>query len=195
MIIAVSFSAKQIPSEIESKTIYPLLAKPVSRIYFILGKFLGSLLISIIAFSVFYALYVGAIMVKGEGAGIILMLQSYLFSVLLLAFLSALAMFFSLFLTISANFTIIFILYFFTYWYNDTLKDLIVSSSQKVPYLLYSALYYLIPHFEFYDTRIRLVHMWDPLPLWVITSVTVYTVIYISLVIWLATSLFKRKSL
>ena len=195
MVIAVSFSAKQIPSETESKTIYPLLAKPVSRTSFILGKFLGSLLISIIAFSVFYALYLGAIMAKGEGVGIVLILQSYLFSVLLLMFLSAISIFFSLFLTISANFTITFILYFFAYWYNDSLKDMILSSSGKVSYLLYSALYYLIPHFEFYDTRIRLVHLWDPLPLWVVASVTVYTVIYVSLVTWLANTVFKRKSL
>ena len=37
-------AARQLPREFESRTIYPLLAKPVSRFQFLMGKILGVLL-------------------------------------------------------------------------------------------------------------------------------------------------------
>ena len=194
MIIAVSFSAKQIPSEIESKTVYPILAKPVSRTQFILGKFAGSILISTITFTVFYMVFLSFIFAKGEAASLCLVAQSYLFSILLLSLISSISVLFSLFLTVAANITITLLLYFFIYWYNGMLKGLISQASGKMS-IVYNALYYILPHFEFYDTKIRLVHLWDPLPGWVVISVLIYTFLYISLIIWLAGAIFKRKGL
>jgi len=178
MVITISFSAKQIQSEIDAKTIYPLMAKPISRAHFILGKYFGSLLISIGSFTVFYALYLTIIVSKGEGADFLLAAQTYFFTALLFCFLSAVTIFFSLFLTLSANITVTFLLYFVMRWFNSSIRELITISDEKISYA-YSVLYYLLPHFEFYDIKIRLVHAWDPLPLWVVLSVTAYTILYI----------------
>ena len=41
LFIAITCTARQIPAEREHRTIFPLLAKPVSRGQFLLGKFLG----------------------------------------------------------------------------------------------------------------------------------------------------------
>ena len=194
MIITITFSAKQIPAEIETKTIYPLLAKPVSRTQFILGKFIGSLFIAIISFTAFYGLYLSFIFSKGESTSIILILQYYWLTILLLGLLSSFAIFFSLFFTISANIAITFLLYFFMFWYNESLRKLFVLSKAKMAYV-YTLLYYILPHFEFYDLRIRLVHLWEPLPLWVMSSISIYTVIYTALILWLTSMIFKRKSL
>jgi ABC-type transport system involved in multi-copper enzyme maturation permease subunit len=194
LIITISFSAKQIPAEIEAKTIYPLLAKPVSRSQFILGKFVGSLFISFISFSAFYCLYLLFILTKGEHTSLILLAQYYWLSLLLLALIASFSILFSLFLTVSANIAITFCLYFFMFWYNEALRKLLVLASGKLTYL-YSLLYYILPHFEFYDLRIRLVHLWEPLPLWVITAISIYTVLYIGLIIWITSIIFKRKSL
>ncbi|MFC1577113.1 ABC transporter permease subunit [Candidatus Omnitrophota bacterium] len=194
IVIAVTFSAKQIPAELKTKTVYPLLAKPVSKAQLILGKYLGSILISIGSFTVFYACFLAAIMTKGEGAPAALLFQSYLFSVLLLCLLSAVAVLFSLSLTLSANITLTFLLYFLIRWLNNSVREVILVSEKAVSYL-YTVIYYILPHFEFYDTKIRLVHMWDPLPLWVVLSVAAYTAIYVSCLLWISVSLFKRKSL
>ena len=43
LIIAVTFSSKQLPEEIGAHTVLPLLAKPVSRGHLLTGRFLGSL--------------------------------------------------------------------------------------------------------------------------------------------------------
>ena len=194
MIVAVSFSAKQIPQELECKTIYPLLAKPVSRTQFILGKFLGSLFISIITFTAFYSLYLVFIVSKGESAGPVLILQSYILSCFLLVFISSFAILFSLFFTVSANIAITLMFYFFIYWYNGVLREILLLSSQKFSYF-YNILYYILPHFEFFDMRIRIVHLWDPLPLWVITSISIYTVLYTGMIVWLTSVIFKRRGL
>src|SRR5882724_7545249 len=41
LVIAIGTTARQIPAERENRTIFPLLAKPVSRAQVILGKFAG----------------------------------------------------------------------------------------------------------------------------------------------------------
>ncbi|MBU1044066.1 MAG: ABC transporter permease [Candidatus Omnitrophica bacterium] len=194
MIITITFSAKQIPAEIETKTIYPLLAKPVSRTQFVLGKFIGSLFISFISFTSFYILYLGFIFSKGEAASLILLSQYYLLSLLLLSMLSAFALMFSLFLTISANISITFLLYFFMFWYNDALRKTLLLAEGKIT-LVYNLLYYILPHFEFFDIRTRIIHLWEPLPFWVVTAISIYSILYIGLLLWLTVLCFKRKNL
>jgi len=194
MIITISLSAKQIPSEIESKTVYPLLAKPISRTHFVLGKFLGSFFISTITFTIFYVFYLLVVFSKGEGTTLILAIQAYMLSVLLLAMLSSITICFSLFFTVPANITMVLMLYFFISWYSGILKNLIVSSTQKIAYF-YNVLYYLIPHFEFYDIKTRLVHIWGPLPFWVMAAIFLYTAIYVSFIIWTANIIFRKKTL
>src|SRR5947207_143783 len=41
LVIAIGTAARQLPAERESRTIFPLLAKPVTRAQVIVGKFLG----------------------------------------------------------------------------------------------------------------------------------------------------------
>src|SRR5271156_2506691 len=63
LIIAITTSARQIPAERESRTIFPLLAKPVSRAEVIAGKFAGCWLacgLSLLMFYFFYGIIVGS---------------------------------------------------------------------------------------------------------------------------------------
>ena len=46
LVIAITTAARQIPVERESRTLFPLLAKPVTRGQVIMGKFLGCWLVS-----------------------------------------------------------------------------------------------------------------------------------------------------
>lgn len=64
MIVAVAGTASLIPSELDNRTIYTLLAKPVLRIEFLLGKFLGSVMILFIALSLMSATFAGVIFYK-----------------------------------------------------------------------------------------------------------------------------------
>src|SRR3974390_3070243 len=58
LVIAIVTTARQIPAERESRTIFPLLAKPVTRPQVILGKFGGCWLacgLGLAVFSLFFA--------------------------------------------------------------------------------------------------------------------------------------------
>src|SRR5512137_1879066 len=57
LVIAIGTTARQIPAERENRTIFPLLAKPVTRAHVILGKFLGCWLACGLALFVFYLFF------------------------------------------------------------------------------------------------------------------------------------------
>ncbi len=194
VIITIVFSAKQIPAELESRTIYPLLAKPVSRADFVLGKFAGSFLISAFSFTVFYALYVVMVTLKAGSISLAMGLQAYILFLCMYAILSAFSILFSLFLTLSANISLVFLLYFLISWYNGILRSLCLKASGAKAFI-FNAAYYILPHFEFFDTRIRIVHGWPPIPLWVLSSIVVYSLIYTAVLLWAAISSFNKKSL
>src|ERR1051325_5496357 len=58
LVIAITTTARQIPAERESRTIFPLLAKPITRWQVIVGKFFGCWFASGLALIVFYVFFV-----------------------------------------------------------------------------------------------------------------------------------------
>ena len=54
LVIAIGTAARQIPAEREARTLFPMLAKPVSRGQVVAGKFLGCWLATGVALVVFY---------------------------------------------------------------------------------------------------------------------------------------------
>src|ERR1700733_6829518 len=65
LVMAVGTTARQIPAERENRTIFPLLAKPVTRAHVVVGKFLGCWLACGFALVVFY-LFLGVISASRE---------------------------------------------------------------------------------------------------------------------------------
>lgn len=194
VIIAVTFSAKQIPAEMESKTVYPLLAKPVSRFTLIAGRYLGSFLAASAAFTLFYLIYGIFSHLKGGITSPVLFFQTYLFSLLSVSLLCALSVLCSLFMTLSGAATITFIAYFGVMWFSEGVRDMAVAGKGFISYISLGA-YYMLPHFEFYDLRIRLVHGWAPVPAWAVWHLIAYTVIYTWALLYLSYLILKRKYL
>lgn len=69
LVIAIGTAARQIPAERENRTIFPLLAKPVTRGQFIMGKFLGCWLACGVALVVFYVFFGVVSESRGRGDG------------------------------------------------------------------------------------------------------------------------------
>src|SRR3954468_10267105 len=57
LIIAITTAARQVPAERESRTIFPLLAKPIARWQVLLGKFVGCWIATGFALLVFYIFF------------------------------------------------------------------------------------------------------------------------------------------
>ena len=98
LVIALGVSARLFPPEFESRTVYPLLAKPVGRGTVLLGKYLGAL-------AVFYLAYAVLIGVRQGAWFPPVLLQAFFLHVGLLGVVSALGVLGSLLLTPSANLT------------------------------------------------------------------------------------------
>ncbi len=179
VIIAVTFAARQIPQETEERTIYPILAHPVSRAEFIIGKFTGAFFISLISFSLFYAAFIIALAAnKDFTTPALLFVEGYLLHAMLLSFFTALTVCLSLFLSASANTGIVLILYFAFNWFGANMPA-----------------YIYFPHTELFDIKEKIVHSWGLVPFWVMSFLVVYAALYTALFLALACLSFRKRDL
>lgn len=179
VIIAVTFAARQIPQEVEERTIYPILAHPVSRSEFIIGKFTGAFLISLASFSLFYAAFIIALIIRKDfTTPPLLFVEGYLLHAMLLSFFTALTICLSLFLSASANTGIALILYFAFNWFGAIMPA-----------------YIYLPHTELFDIKEKIVHSWDLVPLWVMFYLAIYAALYTAFFLTLARLAFRKRDL
>jgi ABC-type transport system involved in multi-copper enzyme maturation permease subunit len=193
-VIAINTAARQIPAERESRTIFPLLAKPVTRADVLAGKFLGCWLACGAALVVFYLFF--GIIVSTKGGR--LPLDDYLMSLwlhwMLLAMVIALSLLGSLlFTSVAANVTICFVIVVGILFVGFYLRKVAEEQAEPVQTILL-VLYNVIPQFGFFDTRAKLTHN-NPLALVPVLQATLYAWAYAAVFLiggWLA---FRRKAL
>lgn len=90
-ILTAAFGARQLPEEFENRTLYPLLAKPISRGEVLLGKFAGVLLIGMGCLALFTVLCLVAVPRDKAQQSVMLLAQALALRSLALAVLAALA--------------------------------------------------------------------------------------------------------
>jgi ABC-type transport system involved in multi-copper enzyme maturation permease subunit len=195
IVIAVMTGARQIPDELERKTIFPLLAKPVSRADVILGKYLGSWLACGVALLVFY-LFFGIISATREEAfQIVSCIQAMTMHWFMLSVLIAMTMLGSLvFVAVSSNATIMLISVAGILTILRHLNTVALQQPEPMQTVFY-ALYFALPHLEFYDMRDLIVHSWPPLSFGVILLAFLYAAFYTALFLVAACQMFKRRSI
>jgi len=194
VILTAALAARQYPSEIQNRTIQVLLAKPVSRIQFVAGKFLGAFFAGTMCFVIFYVLFMAVTKTKAEEFSFILAFQTFYLFLLNLLVLSAMACGFSYYLTTSANVSITLVLYLLISTYGPGLK----GASDKLFWInryLGEAFYYVLPHFEFFDLRQRFIHHWSPLSANLVITLTLYALTYASFFLWLGWLKFRKQTL
>lgn len=191
-ILATVFTAKQLPEEIQGKTIYLLLSKPATQRHVIFGRYLGSLSSVFIAFNAFYLFYVLIVSLRGEGIPFMLIFQGYILGFLFLALACAIALFLSLVMTYASAVTLAFILFFAITIFGDFLRTFTLNASGILQIGLY-AIYYILPHYGFYDISVRIVHNWQPLPIGIIFAVGLYTIIYISVILSISCRIIRKR--
>lgn len=194
LVIAVTTTGRQLPAEKESRTIFPLLAKPISRTEVLIGKFIGCWLAVGITLIVFY-LFFGLISVAREHQ---LPLVSYIQALwlhwMMLGIVVAAALLGSLILTPAANVSIVILAFIGIWTVGAYLNQLAAHSGGWVGWLTY-AIYYIIPHFEIFDIRARIIHLWGPVPWGAVALASAYAVVYTAFLLTASALLFRRKPL
>jgi ABC-type transport system involved in multi-copper enzyme maturation permease subunit len=194
LVIAMTRTARIIPTEIDSRTIYPLLSKPASRTVILLGRYAGILLASLSVLLLFYFLYALINNLKSSLFPWEVFFQALLLHVGFIILVTALALLGSLFFNSDANLSVCGILIIAMILYGQQLPVLAAEHSLPVRTFLH-IFYWLAPHCELFDMRTRLIHHWPAVPWSVCCSVFLYALTYAALCFTAAAWLFKRKQI
>lgn len=193
LILCVVAAARQFPGEIQNRTLYPLMAKPVSRAQVLLGKYLGVGLMStavVLLFSIELFVLFKYLNIPVGGT----FLQAVYLRVLSMWVIAAFTLFLSLVLTHAANVTISILLTIAMSTFNNALLTVMTELEGGV-LTAFKALYWALPHMELFDLSKKEVHGWEPVPMWVLGALSVYAVVYASIFLALGVRRFSRLAL
>ncbi len=191
-VIAVFIGIGLVSKEIDKRSLYSLLSKPVSRLEFLLGKYLGLCLtlavnVIIMTAGLYVVLFFMSRTLEPE------LLKAIYLIYWQLALITALALLFSTFTSsiMSGVFTgFVYVAGHFTpeLRHFDT-----VVESELLPRLT-GVLYYLLPNLLNFDVKARVV-AGDPVPASFLVYSTLYGMIYIAVVLLASIVIFNRRNL
>lgn len=196
LVIAITTTGRQLHAEKEHRTIFPLLAKPVSRAQLLLGKFFGCWVacgLALVLFYVFLAVISGA-------REHVWPIGSYFTAFVLhwgaLAVIVALALFGSIvFSSPPANATICFIIALGVIWLEPHLNTVAVKTGGVAGNALY-ALYFLLPRVDWAFSIRDLLVFQNPLPgFGVCAAALLFYAGYSALLLLASWILFRRRAL
>jgi ABC-type transport system involved in multi-copper enzyme maturation permease subunit len=192
----VVLAARQLPREFESRTIYPLLAKPVSRFKFLLGKILGVTLAAAFCYALFLSVFVAGTYWLHGSLNFALLAQFLYLQMLLMLLLAALCFWLSLMFNLDAAITVGAIFYFTSSVITSATSYLYDTASTFGQWGL-RIFTYLLPQLTLFDLTGKVVHSeaWTPLSAKVMGQLTAYGAVYIILYLMLALLWFRKKPL
>ncbi len=193
IVIAVVITARQFPTELEQRTLYPLLAKPISRLQFLLGKFIGVLIISTFTLLSFAVIFLVVLAMTHSSTGLIFVEALYL-RFLSLCIICSLTLCLSLFLTPSANVTIMLLFCLGASIFSRTIV-LVFYKVSVIQRLLLKFVYFIIPHLDLFDMSKRVVHDWEPVGVPIIAGITIYGLFYTFIFLTIGYLRFRRRML
>jgi len=195
LVMSLATSARQIPTEKESRTIFPLLAKPISRHQFFLGKFFGCWFSISMALFVFYLVFLLLTLRKDEPANLPLYFQAYVLHLGFLAVVIGLCLAGSvIFAAPSSNITILLVVILGITFLGPHLAKIAVKMAEPTQSILL-AIYFVIPHFEFFDIRDLVVHSHPAVPWWAFGCALIYAMAYSAFFLVIGWLVFRHQTL
>lgn len=191
LLIAVFIGVGLVSKEIERRSLYPLLAKPLGRTEFLLGKFAGLALTLLVNLGVMTLGLYATLLATGRRADPSL-LKAVLPIYLSLLLTVCVALFFSTLTshTLAAILTVGVVV-------AGRFSDVVRNMNEVLPGApgwLTRVLYYAMPNFRNFDFKNAVVYG-DPVPLGALALVTAYAVAYGALLLGLAAVAFRSREL
>jgi Cu-processing system permease protein len=193
VILAVVFSARQLPEEISRRTIYPLLARPISRTDLLVGKFFGVFCLSGLGLLVFGLIGWATLSVYGMHPGVIFW-QYLVLRLFVLMLLCAVTVTTSVFLTPQATVTITLLMAVGSQAFSQSTL-LLDKTSEGFGQVLLRGLYFVIPELNLFDLSGKVSHGWSPVPAWVLAALFGYALIHTLVALSVGAVRFRKVAL
>jgi Cu-processing system permease protein len=193
-VVAIMTSCRLLNDEIQRRTMYPLLARPITRMDLIVGKLLGAIVVTWISFLLLAGVVALALMsfhVSFEP----IMIQYLLAKMLGLAVLCAVTLALSAHMTVSAAATLSFILAFGS---TLVIRALVMAYATASPPMqsVFKFLNFVTPQFGLFDLGGRAANIgWPMVPAWVMMALAGYAVLYTTAMLLLSWAKFRNKAL
>jgi Cu-processing system permease protein len=192
-VIALFLGTTSFYRDVERKTVYFILAKPVSRAQFLIGKFLGLCAVIFLTSALLAVAYLAVIGIAGGGfdaLGILAILMQFLEMALFVAFAIFVSTFSSSLLSIVYTSAVFFLGHVVSALVDDARK----MGLSGFRYLLVNVLYYIFPNLEKFNIRDVAVHSvaapWASFG-FALAYAAAYIVLLVSAAIWI----FEKKEI
>ena len=193
LVITITTAARQIPAEREQRTLFPLLAKPVTRNQLVLGKFLGCWIASGLSLLLFYLLFGAVAGAKEHEWPVLNYFQAAVLHWFMLGIVCAMTMLGSVILAApSSTNTIMLVLSVGILLIGRHLNKVALKMEEPGQSVVY-AIYFALPHLELFDVRDLIVHNWSLIRWEIWAAGLAYSVVYSAIFLAMACLLFRRK--
>lgn len=191
-VLAVTVSTRELPQEESRGTVFPLLAKPIDRFELIAGKWLGCWSMVAAATFLFYLLVAAVVAVKGGRFDAATTLQAYVLHASAIGVIVGIGLLFSVRLNQDAASVLAYIVSAASFLLLPRVPQFVVDA-RGFSGTAMMLLYHLLPHFELFDLRKRLVHDFGPIRWTVFGVVLAYGLLLTMLFLLLAWLAYRRK--
>jgi len=195
-ITVIVLSCRQLPREFEKKTIYPLMAKPISRMIFLSGKLLGVLLSAAFCFLLFMIVYVAGTLYLGGTIPWMHFAEYIYLQMLMMTVLSTLGFFLSLVMNLDAAVTLGVIFYFTSSVFTTGITFIYEFMGLGGKTVLV-VLNYILPQLTLFDLSGKILHsvQWPPLGWTTMAALTLYALLFSGVYYLFAILAFRRREL
>jgi Cu-processing system permease protein len=195
IVMAIFIGVGLVYKEIEKRTLYSLLAKPIHRWQFLVGKFAGLLLTLVVNTALMTIGLAAALLYvtrKFERGDLTIVVAIY-FILLELALTTALALLFSCFSSplLSTLYTLgIYVAGVFS----PNIRDIGIVTSSPTVKALARIIYYMLPNFHNFNAIAAAAHR-EAVPFALIWQNTVYAALYVMVILIAASAIFSGRDL
>lgn len=203
IILTIVLGVTLIPSEIENKTIYPIITKPVNRYEYILGKYLGIICLIAINLIILTLLLTGILLMK-ENVLNLGVLKAMILVLAQCMIIGSITVLLSLWVTPPVNFSLMALILIIGNLSNAYLGYLIgmmlTASSGVMMGLVYAvtlilqAVKIVLPTFAFFNIKDAIVHSYFVSNFYIF-EVVLYSVLYTSFILLVSYIVFEEKDL
>lgn len=195
LVMAIFIGVGLVYKEMEKRTLYSVLSKPIHRWEFLVGKFAG-LVWTLAVNTALMTLGIAAALLyvrHSFGRGDLSILIAVYFILLSLSLVTALALFFSCFSTPMLS-TLFAVGVYVAGVFAEDLRDLGKMTKNPAVETISKGLYYLLPNFHNFNLIGAAAHH-ESIPLALVLQNTLYAALYISVLLLGASAIFSNRNL